>query len=64
MLEVNNLHSDFQLGIQISSPLQVTESGLKRECYIVISLVKWQITIGYFDRRKESGNKKRRHLLC
>lgn len=63
--EVNNLYKDFQLGIQFSSPLQMTESGTKREYYIVISLVKWQITIGNFEsRRRKSGNKKRRHLLC
>ena len=51
--EVNNLYKDFQLGIQFSSPLQMTESGTKREYYIVISLVKWQITIGNFEGRRK-----------
>jgi len=65
MVEINNLHKDIQLGVQLSSPLQITESGLKREYYIVISLIKIQITIGYFDnRRSKSGNKKRRRLRC
>lgn len=64
MVEVNNLQKDYQFGVQFSAPLQITEAGLKREYYIVISLIKTQITIGHFEGRKKSGNKKRRCLLC
>lgn len=56
--------NDFQIGFTFSAPNQITESGLKREYYITLSLGLWQFNLGHFGKDDNNGSKERRNLLC